>query len=267
MNWFTRKGKDNKDVSLNPFAKSDDNGGQDGQNNNGGGGQNNNGGQNNGGSGGQNNGGGADQTKLMRDALKNAGMYEGLDLATFKRAMTDGDDEALSGFFDQMMTNAASSALKLANQLADSKAAKAIETATNKASTETTKRLLRDEMYKQYEFLKEPALSPVAENILDKYMEQGLPPAEALKNVGEYFKATAQAAGKHFGMKVEEPANNGRPGSNGFRGDGRNQNDNNTKSDEEGDPDWFAALTGGAQTFDGFLGSQGNNSGSGGAQQ
>lgn len=262
MNWFTRKGKDNKDVSLNPFQKTADNGNQGGNNN--GGGNNNNG--NNGGGVPNNNGGGApDQQKLMRDALKGAGLYENLDLATFKKAIAENDDDALSSFFDQMMTNAASASLKLANQLADSKTAKAVEQATNRASQETTKRLLKDEMYKRYEFLKEPALSPVAENILDKYMEQGLSPDDALKNVGEYFKATAHAAGKHFGMKVEEPQNTGRPGSNGFRNDGRNQNDNNTNSNSDDEPDWFAALTGGAQNFDDFLGSQDNKGG--GAQQ
>lgn len=264
MNWFTRKGKDNKDVSLNPFEKPSNN---NGSNNDGGNNNNNNNNGNNGGSNQNNNSGGApDQGKLMRDALKNAGLYENLDLSTFKKAITDGDDDALSGFFDQMMTNAASSALKLANQLADAKSAKAVETATNKATTETTKRLLRDEMYKRYEFLKEPALSPVAENILDKYLEQGIAPDEALKNVGDYFKATAQAAGKHFGMKVEEPQNNGRPGSNGFRSDGRNQNDNNTNSNSDEEPDWFAALTGNTQTFDDFLGSQNNQGNQGGSQ-
>lgn len=233
--FFTRQGPDNKDVTLDPWAKPSDNGNQPAAGTppnppappNG-------------------DGTPPDHRKILVDAMRKQGLYDGLSMGDFMTAVEKNDPEAMGAFFEKIMENAALVSITMADKLTASKLEKAQATAVDTATKSTKRQLLMEEMFEKLPFTNEAALKPVAEQALDGFLAQGKSPKEAIDSVAEFFKATALTAGSAFGMKMEQKGGNGLPDSGGFRGaSGPFGNNNN---DEPEEPEWVSIFTGGAKT-------------------
>lgn len=229
---FFKRKKDNKDVSLDPWASKDQDNLADPPNKN---------------KPPASNPAPSDTRKVVLQAMRKQGLYDGLDLQEFMQAMQDGKPEAVEKFFATLMENAALTAIQMADQIAETKMQRMTQTATDTATQHTKKELLREEMFESLPFTKEGPIRKIAEQALDGFLEQGQDPREAIANVKEFFKDTAHFVGKHYGMQTKPQGGNGLPGNRQFS-DSRRMNNNDDDTDDN-EPDWMSVLTHGAQQF------------------
>lgn len=245
-----KSGKPNIDSNLNPFGKPANNGGNGGGTNqpppnqppaN------------------QNNDANTAFMKFCRDQ----GMFEDLDLGGFVAAVREGDAEKASEFFMNSMISTARVAMAGADRLATAKMTKAMEESVTRATAVTHTNLAVQEMNNRLGFTRDPAIAPVAEQVLNGFLARGDNADTALDNVEKYFKEFALTAGSQFGMAP--PNNDLRPGQRGFN-DSRMQQNDNTDDGQPKEMDWLDVLTSGNVTAAtaNSGGGNGSNGGDGG---
>lgn len=223
----TKSAKTNIDSNLNPFAKPANNNQQQGNPPPGDQQQNK-----------QNDG---DPDAAFNKFCRDNGMFEKLDLQGFMKAVADGDVDKAGEFFMQSMLSTARVAMAGADRLATAKMSKAMEETALKANAMTSTQLLTQEMHERLGFTKDPAVAPLAEDVLNRFLAKGDSAETALENTEKYLKEFAVAAGGRFGMRVDSEM---RPGSQGFRNSQMQQNDNDDS--DSGEMDWMDVLTSGA---------------------
>lgn len=229
----TKSSKTNIDSNLNPFAKPANNDGNKGGDNNGNNSPPNNQQQQQ-----------PDPNSQFQKFCRDNGMFEGLDLQGFMKAVADGDTDKAGEFFMQSMLATARVAMAGADKLATAKMQKAMEETALRANAMTSTQLLTQEMHERLGFTRDPALAPMAEDVLNRFLAKGESAETALENTEKYFKQFALAAGSKFGLQSVEQSM--RPGSQGFRGSQMQQNDNDDGG--SADMDWIDVLTSGAHS-------------------
>lgn len=224
--------KANIDSNLNPFGKPATNEQQNNGNN--GGGNNNNPAPNNGQA--------RDPNVEFKKFCRDSGMFENLDLEGFVEAVGKGDTAKAAEFFMESMLSTARVAMAGADRLATAKMNQAMEATAVRASAMTSTQLLTNEMHERLGFTKDPAMAPLAEDVLNRFLAKGESADVALDNTEKYFKEFALAAGGKFGMMA--PNTDMRPGQRGFNDSRMQQNDNSESVNQE--MDWMDVLTSGA---------------------
>lgn len=253
-NWFSRKGQDNKDVTIDPWGNSPDTGPNNQQQQ-------------------QQSPPNpqppqpVDKKAIVMNALKERGLGEGLDLKALMTAFRDNDEEAFVQHMVALQQNTAMAAVSLADTLIHSNLKTASSRTVDEVTKSTKRNLALAEMHKAFPFTKEKAVAPVAEQVLDAYLQKGLEVPEVMEQMGEYYREFAGASAEHFGFELVDPKA-GNPNSRRYSdpnaGNQNYNNENNNQSDDE--EDWTGVLTHGAQTFDSMvnaLGGGGGNAGGG----
>lgn len=235
--------KSNKQTNLNPFNKKDDNKDNNNQNQQQQNQQQNQQQQN------QNQQQNQRQPVDVNKWLRDAGLYEGVDMDAYFKAVSDGDAETATKMMERMMQNSALTALAGAEKIFNSRLQKLEENTRDTTTKSVRSDLAVQEMHKQLPFTKEEAVAPIAKQVLEGFMGQGDDAATAIEKTQQYFDQTLRSAGEHLGYEIE--TKNDRAGSRGF-GDLRGrQNDNNSGADsDDDDDDWVKTLTGGNVSFE-----------------
>lgn len=159
------------------------------------------------------------------------------------------------------MISTARVAMAGADRLATAKMTKAMEESVTRATAVTHTNLAVQEMNNRLGFTRDPAIAPVAEQVLNGFLARGDNADTALDNVEKYFKEFALATGSQFGMAP--PNNDLRPGQRGFN-DSRMQQNDNTDDGQPKEMDWLDVLTSGHVTADSQNASGNGNGGNNG---
>ena len=233
------------------------NGGGDGNNQNAGGGNNNGsnlpnpfatGNNNNNGNDGNNgNGGGnnqnqspnaADQARQRREYYAQTGLYQNLDFGQFQKDVAEGNAEGMTQFMQQLSENAVNVAILSSQKLIKGAVDKAVSDASDNATARVRNDMAVEMMHQQMEFTRNPAIKPMAEQVLNGFIAQGNDATKAVELTKQYFDATAKAMGF-------QNSNNGqRPGNRGFNGAPPMNGNNNPAGGAGADDDWLDILTG-----------------------
>lgn len=152
----------------NPFAAANNNNnGNDGGNGSAGGGGN----GNNAGGGQQQNA--ADQAKQRREYYAQTGLYQNLDFNQFQKDVMENNAEGVASFMQQMSENAVNVAILSSQKLIRSAVDKAVADASDNATARVRNDMATESMHQQLEFTRNPAIKPVAEQVLNGFIAQG----------------------------------------------------------------------------------------------
>lgn len=231
---------------LNPWATVDDNDSNKAPQNNG-----------NASNGNGNGGETPDPARAMRQFMEEQGLFANLDGAKLQEAVANRDIGEVTKFFQTTMADTVRVAMLGAQRIGNASEARAVERASERAISKTTRdtglRLLNDKL----PFTAAPATAPVAEGVFDAFMEKGESMTSAVEKTAQYFAEQARTIGSHYGM-IEKPANDSQSGRRGFSASSAPSNNQNYNTGDRGDNrgdddplnDFVAALTGGNTTFD-----------------
>lgn len=158
----------------------------------------------------------------------------GIDVEAGMKAFADGDREGVLSMLQQVGQNAYRNSIVDANKVVQQRVDKMADSVKADVSNSNATSDLVKEMNTQLPFTKNPAFAPVAQLTLTQFMQKGVSPQEAIKEVGKYFQNLSGEVGK---MNPDAPG--GRP-TGQFRG----SSNNSDGTSSENAPDWFEMLGG-----------------------
>jgi len=201
-----------------------------------------------------------ERQRQVREFMKKSGLYEGIDMEGFMSAVRDGDAEKAGAIFARAMENSVNVATVAAQRLVKQREDVIREELSASTQAEFRNDLAVQQLHEDLPFTAQEAVSPIAEDVLNGFLAQGIPVRDAIEKTGQYFRETAEAAGSHFGMEMKEPSDR-RPGPRPFSDTrGRVAHSDNIGG-EPGEEDWVDVLTFGNQTADSPAGGEGGDGG------
>lgn len=194
----------------------------------------------------------ADRTAQVRDYYRQTGLYNDLDYGKFIDAVREGDAESATEFVNNMLENAVRVSINAANKLVEANVSRAIEDAVDQSTATTRNELALGQLVEEMEFLNDESVRPVAENVLNGFLAQGMSVRAALDASKKYFEKTISQGAQHFGFEKSNPRNQ-RPGARSFADSrpARPDNQNNSGAASGQEPDWVNILTSGNQHAEG----------------
>lgn len=186
-----------------------------------------------------------DGNKELMEFFKAQGLFEQLDMQGFLKAVEAGDSAKAAEFMMQNLAATARVAMLGANKIAEAKIAKAVDESTRRASATVATELMTQALHSRLGFTSDPAIAPLAEQVLNQYLANGESADSAIEKTEKYFEGFALAAGQRYGLQPQLDSH-GRAGQSGFQSSRMQQNDNGENAREPAD--WLDVLTSGAVT-------------------
>lgn len=169
-----------------------------------------------------------DPSKQLNDYLNGIGLAPITLSDEEKEQIQNGDFSSIMNKMHQLSVTAHTKALSGAKTMIDDAVKTAVAEATKNANSTFVGQQNLQALYSALPWTKDKAISPVAQTVMQKFLDRGISTEEAIKGVDKYFK--------HVGNKMS--GNN--VNSN------RNGNFSSGKSDEDNTPEggWLSILTG-----------------------
>ena len=249
----------NNEDNLNPFTKKGDN--NSNNNNDNGNDSGNNQNQNNQNQ--QQNSAEKPKPFDMKEFYKSSGLYDGIDAKGLFAAIRDGNDDVGAAILARMMENPVSVALTQSNKLIDAKVATVKESVIEETRSSGEITMAIRQMNGKLPFTINDAVAPIARQVLEGFLGQGLSIDDAVDKTSEYYKEVAVESGKHFNMDIREMGDNDGFNNSRMRHQQNNQNDNNNSNSK--DEDWIDTLTSGSQTQESLNEQSNSNDGNDGS--
>lgn len=181
-----------------------------------------------------NNQGQPDPNKVMSDHIASLKLAAGVDTDAIMSGLRDGDPTALQSAFESVAAKAYQSAITTMNSVVEQRVKKAVEEASNNASSSVNTNLAIRELNEKLPFTAEPEVAPIAKAVFMQMMKKGKSVQEAISETGKYFGHVSKIASKF----VDTTPPQSRSGANSFN---RQQSNNNSNDNE---PDWMSILGG-----------------------
>lgn len=178
-----------------------------------------------------------DAASAFAKHISDLNLTNGVDVAKIQQDMSEGSTESLQEAFAKVSANTYQAAMTQMNRLVDNKVNAAVEKSVNESGSMLNENLAIREMNSEMSFTTDKNIAPVANAALKNLMDQGKSASEAIKEVAEFFKNTANMVSGSNGN-----SDSGAPGRNNFnRNNSVSNNENNNNSND--DDDWLKTLS------------------------
>lgn len=178
----------------------------------------------------------ADPGTFLNNHIATLNLTNGIDMAQIAEQMRDGDHSGMQAALGTIAANSYRAAMLDANKLINAKVESAITEAQKRSGADFASTMALQQLHEALPFTSDDLVKPMAENVFLRFIKKGQSVQDAIKNTGEYFKHTMQAAQKDLQMS----APNGRPGQRGFNQPSNTQQHQGTNTAEE--DDWLNIL-------------------------